>query len=196
MEPESEKFTAKEERFCYEYCIDFNATQSAIRAGYSERTARSIGSKLLTKVNIQNKIKDLKGHLSETAGIGALKVLNEHKKIAFSSIAHLHNTWIKKKEFEQLTEDQKACIAEIDTKLRTEYIDDPSGNKTPMRVASVRIKLYDKQKALDSISKMLGYEAPTRNEISGKLDIMSMSDEALDAIIDRLSKQCENDKKN
>ena len=197
MEPENERFTAKEELFCYEYCIDFNAAQAAIRAGYSERTARSIGCKLLTKVNIQNKIKDLKGHLSETAGIGALKVLNEHKKIAFSSIAHLHNTWIQRKELEELTEDQKSCIAEIDTKIKTEYeYDADSKEKEPIRVEYVRIKLYDKQKALDSISKMLGYEAPTRNEISGKLDLTKMSDEQLDSIIDRLSKQCENDKKN
>jgi phage terminase small subunit len=185
MKPK-DKLTAKEERFCYEYCIDFNATQAAIRAGYSERTARSIGSKLLTKVNIQNKIKDLKGHLSETAGIGALKVLNEHKKIAFSSIAHLHNTWIKKKEFEQLTEDQKACIAEIDTKLRTEYVDDPSGKKTPMRVASVKIKLYDKQKALDSISNILGFNAAIRNEIAGKIEFGKLTESQIDEIIERI----------
>jgi len=181
MEPENERFTAKEELFCYEYCIDFNAAQAAIRAGYSERTARSIGSKLLTKVNIKNRIKDLKGHLSETAGIGAVKVLNELKKIAFSSIAYLHNTWIERKEFEDLTEDQKSCIAEISTQVRTQRVNDES-----VDVEFVRIKLYDKQKALEAISKMLGYEAPTRNEISGRIDLSKLSDNELDQIIDKL----------
>ena len=58
-EPEdiSIELTDKQDRFCYEYCIDFNATQAAIRAGYSENTARSIASTLLTKVNIQDKLR-------------------------------------------------------------------------------------------------------------------------------------------
>ena len=166
------ELTAKQAKFCYEYCIDFNATQAAIRAGYSESTARSIASNLLTKVNIQDKIKQLQDNLAETAGISKLKIINEHIKMAFSSIAHLHNTWIERKEFESLTEEQKACIAEIDTKTqrRIEWEwDDEAGAKKPVpyEVEYIKIKLYDKQKALDSISKMLGYD------VAGKLDITS-----------------------
>lgn len=44
--------TPKQERFVAEYLIDLNATQAAIRAGYSEKTARSIASELLTKPDI------------------------------------------------------------------------------------------------------------------------------------------------
>lgn len=153
----------KQEKFCYEYCIDLNATQAAIRAGYSENTARSIASNLLTKVNIKTRIKEMQDNLAETAGVTRLRVLNEHMKMAFSSIAHLHNTWIKRKDFETLTEDQKACIAEIDTKVKTEWEYDPdSKEKEPISVEYVRIKLFDKQKALDSITKMLGFDAPTK----------------------------------
>lgn len=159
-------FTDKQEKFCYEYCLDFNATQAAIRAGYSKTAARSIASQLLTKVNIQDKIKIMQDNLAETAGMGRLKVINEHIKIAFSSIAHLHDTWIQRKEFESLTEDQKACIAEIDTKIKTEYEFNPeSQEREPIRVEYVRVKLYDKQKALDSISKMLGYDAPIKMQV-------------------------------
>lgn len=157
------ELTDKQEKFCYEYCIDFNASQAAIRAGYSENTARSIASQLLTKLNIQDKIKKMQDNLAETAGISRLKVLLEHQKLAFSSIANLHNTWIKRKDFEDLTEDQKSCIAEIDTKIKTEYEYNPdTEKKEPIGVEYVRIKLYDKQKALDSISKMLGFDAPTK----------------------------------
>ena len=153
----------RQEKFCYEYCLDFNATRAAIKAGYSEKTARSIASTLLTNVNIQARIKKMQDNLAETAGLSRLRVLNEHMKMAFSSIAHLHNTWIERKDFEQLTEDQKACIAEIDTKIRTEYEYNPeSEERKPVRVEYVRVKLYDKQKALDSISKMLGFDAPTK----------------------------------
>lgn len=48
--------TAKQQRFCDEYLIDLNATQAAIRAGYSKKTATEQSSRLLTKVNIQEYI--------------------------------------------------------------------------------------------------------------------------------------------
>ena len=48
--------TAKMQRFCDEYLIDLNATQAAIRAGYSEKTARAIGAENLTKPDIKEYI--------------------------------------------------------------------------------------------------------------------------------------------
>jgi len=54
------KLTDKQDRFCQEYIIDLNATQAAIRAGYSKKTARIKGCKLLTKANIQIEIQKLK----------------------------------------------------------------------------------------------------------------------------------------
>jgi phage terminase small subunit len=50
------KMTAKQMRFCDEYLIDLNATQAAIRAGYSEKTARAIGNENLTKPYIREYI--------------------------------------------------------------------------------------------------------------------------------------------
>lgn len=50
------KLTAKQQRFCDEYLIDLNATQAAIRAGYSEKNARSIASENLAKPNIREYI--------------------------------------------------------------------------------------------------------------------------------------------
>lgn len=174
-EIEATELTDKQEKFCYEYCFDFNGTQAAIRAGYSENTARSIASQLLTKLNIQDQIKKMQDNLAETAGISRLKVLLEHQKLAFSSIANLHNTWIKRKDFEDLTEDQKSCIAEIDTKIKTEYeYNEATEKREPIGVEYVRIKLYDKQKALDAISKMLGFDAPTK--IQADINIPSLPD--------------------
>ena len=165
------KLTPKEEFFCYEYVLHLNATKAAVNAKYSEKTARQIGARLLSKVNIQNKIKSLKENLAETAEISALRVLKEHEKIAFSSIAHLHNTWIERTDFETLTNDQKACIKNISTKIirkvakefeNGEFVD------VPYDVEYVKIELYDKQKSLDSINAMLGFDAPTRTELTGK----------------------------
>lgn len=50
---------AKHERFCIEYVVDHNGTQAAIRAGYSERSARSQASDLLTKPDIKERIAEL-----------------------------------------------------------------------------------------------------------------------------------------
>jgi phage terminase small subunit len=50
------KMTAKQQRFCDEYLIDLNATQAAIRAGYSEKNARNIASENLAKPNIKEYI--------------------------------------------------------------------------------------------------------------------------------------------
>ncbi len=50
----------KHEAFCREYVVDFNGAQAAIRAGYSERTARAIASELLTKPDIQARVKTLR----------------------------------------------------------------------------------------------------------------------------------------
>jgi hypothetical protein len=56
------KLTDKQERFCLEYVVDFNATQAAIRSGYSEKTANAIGSENLTKGYLVDFIKELIGN--------------------------------------------------------------------------------------------------------------------------------------
>ena len=55
----------KQKQFCEEYIIDLNGTQAAIRAGYSKKTARAIANELLTKLNIQEYICELKNKRSE-----------------------------------------------------------------------------------------------------------------------------------
>lgn len=52
--------TPKQEKFCVEYLIDLNATQAALRAGYSKRTAYSIGNEILKKPEIKSRINELR----------------------------------------------------------------------------------------------------------------------------------------
>lgn len=61
------KLTIKQERFVEEYLIDLNATQAAIRAGYSERTAKEIACENLTKPNIAEAIQKARSSMSERA---------------------------------------------------------------------------------------------------------------------------------
>lgn len=65
----------KQKRFVEEYLIDLNATQAAIRAGYSQNTARSIGQRLLTFVDIQAAIQQAQSNRSERVQITQEEVI-------------------------------------------------------------------------------------------------------------------------
>lgn len=75
------KLTNKQEAFCLEYLIDLNATQAAIRAGYSEKTATEMGYENLSKPHIAEKISKLKHERSEKTKIDAEWVLNQAVKV-------------------------------------------------------------------------------------------------------------------
>lgn len=69
------KFTEKQQMFIDEYLVDLNATQAAIRAGYSERTAKSQGHRLLTNVDIRTRIEELKKTRADRLNLDAYWVL-------------------------------------------------------------------------------------------------------------------------
>jgi phage terminase small subunit len=168
------ELTEKQKAFCREYIFEWNATKS-YRAAYpdvkDDNVAAAASSRLLSNVKIQKYIEEIQANLEKLAGLSRFKVISEHMKLAFSSIAHLHNTWIERKDFEALTDEQKACIAEIDTKILKRFETEYSAEKgdfvrAPIEVEYIKVKLYDKQKALDSISKMLGYDAPSKVDLN------------------------------
>lgn len=78
----SKPLNPKQEAFCREYVIDLNATQAATRAGYSAKTARAIGARLLTKVDVQVCIQQLMDERSKRTGITADRVLIEIEHLA------------------------------------------------------------------------------------------------------------------
>ena len=85
------KLTSKQKRFCEEYLIDLNATQAAIRAGYSKKTARSIGNENLTKPDVQNHLRELQNKVQERNEITIDEVVNELATIGFFDIAECYN---------------------------------------------------------------------------------------------------------
>lgn len=68
--------TDKQEMFCREYLIDLNATQAAIRAGYSAKTANRTASENMSKPDVQSRIAELKAQRNDLVGINATYVLN------------------------------------------------------------------------------------------------------------------------
>ena len=138
--------TPKQARFVEEYLIDLNATQAAIRAGYSAKTAQEQGSRLLTNVMVQEAIQAAQRARSKRAEITADRVLEELAKVGFANAGDYFD-WgpdgITVKDKAELSPDQQAAVAEI-------------SETTTQTGGTVRIKLHDKIGALEKIGKHLG----------------------------------------
>ena len=158
------QLTDKEKSFCVHYCGNgYNATQAAISAGYSKKTAGVIGYENLKKPYIRAEIDRLKENFEELMSnfnVTKQRTALEVSKLCYSGIAHLHNTWITLKEFEELTEDQKLCIQEIDTKVERKVF-----NEEAYEIKYVKIKLYDKLKAVEILNKIMGWNAAEKLEV-------------------------------
>jgi len=150
------ELTDKQKRFCEEYVIDNNGTQAAIRAGYSEKTANRIATENLSKLVIKEYVKELQNKLSGNSLDLAERITREWERLAFTSIAHLHNTWIERKELELLTDDQKAAIESIETRVLKRNIG-TSEKPDVVDVEQIKVKLFDKTKALTELGKHIGY---------------------------------------
>lgn len=83
------ELTAKQARFVEEYLIDLNATQAAIRSGYSARTAEWIGPQLLGKSHVATAIQAAKEKRSEKTGFTAEQVLLELHELHQKSLRPL-----------------------------------------------------------------------------------------------------------
>ena len=84
------KLTAKQQRFCDEYLIDLNATQAAIRAGYSKRTAAASAARLLRNVKVQEYISEKQKEIEKRTEVTQDMVIKELAKIAFLDIRKLY----------------------------------------------------------------------------------------------------------
>lgn len=82
----TQELTDRQARFCEEYLIDLNATQAAIRAGYSEKTANRIASELLSKLDIQEKITELKAERAKRTEMTQDSVIQELAAVARAEI--------------------------------------------------------------------------------------------------------------
>lgn len=140
------KLTAKQQRFVDEYLIDLNATQAAIRAGYSPSTANEQGARLLVNVSISSAISQAMAHRSRRTGITQDRVLRELAKVAFVNANDVIDTDSATVRADA-TADDLACIQAVKVKV----------SESEMGSSSEReIKLYDKMRALEMLGKHLG----------------------------------------
>lgn len=159
--------TAKQKLFADEYLIDLNATQAAIRAGYSPDTAKEIGCENLTKPNIRACIDRATAERSRRTGINQDRVLQELARIAFVNAPDVIDTSTATVRADA-TKDDTAAILSVKVKKSTS----DSGE-----MVEREIKMADKIKALELLGKHLGMYQNNLSitvETSEKLDdIMS-----------------------
>ena len=103
--------TPKQQRFVEEYLIDLNAAKSASRAGYSEKTARQIGSENLSKPAIQEAIKRAKRDRSEATKIDAEWVLRQAVELYLRCMQQIRPVRNPKTGKQQYDDDGNALFA-------------------------------------------------------------------------------------
>ena len=148
--------TQKQKRFIEGYLIDLNATQAAIRAGYSPDTAQQTGSENLSKPVIRAQIDRAMAERSKRTGVNAERVVQELAKIAFVNAAEVIDPKTATVKEDALPEDTAAIQS---VKVKT-FGEDGLERE---------IKMADKLKALELLGKHLGM-FKDRIELSGGLD--------------------------
>ena len=156
------KLTAKQQRFVDEYLIDLNATQAAIRAGYSEKTAFSIGTENLRKPLIQKAIQQRKQAREQRTEITQDRVIQELAAIGFARATDyakiVPGGGVDFVSTDELTESQKAAVVSIK--------ETQNGNSVSCNWS----KLADKLKALELIGKHLGMFDRNTNGIDQEIE--------------------------
>jgi len=132
--------TDKQELFSIEYMKDFNATQAAKRAGYSEKTAYSIGYELLKKPEIRKRMQEL---IDNEIGVT--------EKIVAQNIRF----WEKMRDDKELNENARLKASEMLGRYKAMFIDktelDVSGN-----ISNETLTPEERKKEIEKLEKKLG----------------------------------------
>ncbi len=193
----------KQARFVGEYLIDLNATQAAIRAGYSEATAKQQGARLLTKADVRAAVADGQEKRAKRTEITADRVLQELAKIGFSDIrkavkwgsrfverpeetipagesleAQPHGGALKRRKRGNDGSDA-FYVTSIELADSEELDDDTAAAvaEVAQTKEGVRIKLHDKRAALVDIGRHLGMFTD-RVEHTGGVSLIVARDDA------------------
>lgn len=165
--------TPKQNVFIDEYFIDFNATQAAIRAGYSEKTARSQGQRLLTNVDIAAEVKR--------------RMEDRHMKAEEALMLLADQAYSNLNDFVDVLEDGRLFRLNLDkAKERGKFhlIKKLKYNAQGLP----EIELHDPQRAIELISKHLGL-LTDKTEHTGTIDINVSASDEIASRIDSISQR-------
>lgn len=175
------KLTPRQQRFVDEYLIDLNATQAAIRSGYSEKTANREGSRLLSNVDIQAAIKQAQDRRNERCDIDADYVLNRLIQVDNLDILDILDNTGNFKPINEWSKEWRLNLSSF------EIVETADGGFVK------KIKFPDKVKNLELLGKHIKIGAWVNNqtiELSGniKAEVSSLSD-LMDELADESQSQ-------
>lgn len=162
--------TPKQKRFAEEWLIDMNATQAAIRAGYSKKTANEQGARLLAHVSVKEYIKKRQEKLSDKLEITRERILKELASVALSDIRLFYNQDGSLKKITELSDEAAAALSGVEVDELFEGFGDERRHIGYTR----KIKRWDKVAAVDKICKILGFYAPEK-----VINTINLSDEPI-----------------
>lgn len=139
------KLTEKQQRFVDEYLIDLNATQAAIRAGYSAKTACEQGARLLANVKIQGTIAEHMAERSKRTGVNQDRIVRELAKIAFVNLTDIVDKEGRIRS--NATDEDLSCLESIKYKESSSDTGDSVERE---------VKIASKLKALELLGKHVG----------------------------------------
>ncbi len=142
------KLTRQQQIFVNEYLVDLNASRAALRAGYSKNNHGVLGYQLLQNPLIQEHIAKRMNDLQKRVEITQDRVIAEYAKIAFSDIRNYYDENGDIKKINELTPDISGAIAAHE--ISNQRFGD-------CETVNNKIKLCDKLRALEAISKQLGF---------------------------------------
>ena len=161
------QLTRKMERFAQEYVTDLNGTQAAIRAGYSPKTAKSKASDLLKDPRVQAAVEARLQELAERAKMTQEQVFQELVKVAkadMSTFAEWGPGGVVLKDSKGLRPEDTAAVAEI-----SQTVTEAGGTK--------RIRLHDKLKALEMLSRYFGmFNDATKEDLTINVNIEGLGE--------------------
>ncbi|MGQ6015095.1 terminase small subunit [Serratia sp. IR-2025] len=161
--------TDKQEMFCREYLVDLNATQAAIRAGYSGKTAQEQSSRLLSNVMVQDRISVLKLERNEQVGVDAAYVLRRLTEIDQMDVLDVLLANGELKPVKDWPKVWRTTLSGMDV---TEMAGDSAG-------LLKKIKWPDKVKNLELLGKHIDVQAfKEKVEHSGEISLIDRIQEA------------------
>jgi phage terminase small subunit len=155
--------------FVREYLKDLNATQAAIRAGYSKKTAIAQGSRLLTYADVREAIEKAKVKRNQALEITAERVVQEMARLALVDIAQAYDKEGNLLPIHEIPEDTRRALSGVEVEEMWGWYE-PLGEEARQRISTGRVrkvKFNDKARSLELLAKHMGLLKDTL-EITGK----------------------------
>lgn len=180
----------KQQLFVAEYLVDLNATQAAIRAGYSVHTAQRVGSENLYKPLIEAAIKAEIEKRKEAIGITAAEVVRELALIGMADMSDFitidDGGMIQANPLNTLTEGRSRIVRKVKERrvIRTERGTKEKPDGDQIMEQTYEFELHDKVKSLELLAKHLGLLIEKHEDVTKK-EPRDLSDDEIDKLIER-----------